>query len=260
MSLTYPTADRASARLTVRDRTDLDRATPEGLALRFIDDATVEIDRPAGAAPGALYEITYTARDPKVSGMGLAAIRDVTAFLRREGGPANPLARDGRSGIDRAIGLGISQSGRALRDFLYFGMNEDEAGRIVFEGMMPVIPGARRSFTNARFAQPGRNPGPQFDRLFPVLGSLHLRGDGGPAERAAGRHAAALPADQHLPRGHAGGFRVRVLGLAREPAGDGRARQPPRHARRRAAYLLSGAPHGNPFDAVARPARPAPCR
>jgi hypothetical protein len=52
---------------------------------------------------------------------------------------------------------------------LYFGMNQDEAGRIVFEGMMPIIPGARRSFTNARFAQPGRNPGPQFDRLFPVL-------------------------------------------------------------------------------------------
>ena len=60
--------------------------------------------------------MTYTARDPKVTGMGLAAIRDVTAFLRREGGPANPLAADGQSGISRAIGLGISQSGRVLRD------------------------------------------------------------------------------------------------------------------------------------------------
>ena len=58
--------------------------------------------------PDALYEMTYTARDPKVTGIGLAAIRDVTAFLRREGGPANPLAADGQSGISRAIGLGIS--------------------------------------------------------------------------------------------------------------------------------------------------------
>jgi Alpha/beta hydrolase domain len=34
---------------------------------------------------------------------------------------------------------------------------------------MPIIPGARRSFTNDRFAEPGRNPGPEFDRLYPVL-------------------------------------------------------------------------------------------
>jgi hypothetical protein len=169
VTLSYPIADHASARLTVRDHADDARATPDGLGLTIIDDNTVEIVRPAGAAPNALYELTYTARDPKVAGMGLAAIRDVTAFLRRDGSDANPLAEGGRSGISRAIGLGISQSGRVLRDVLYFGMNQDEAGRLVFEGMMPVIPGARRSFTNARFAQPGRNPGPQFDRLFPVL-------------------------------------------------------------------------------------------
>ncbi|MBO1080909.1 alpha/beta hydrolase domain-containing protein [Roseomonas haemaphysalidis] len=169
VALSYPIADRGSLRLTVRGHADDTRATPDGLALNVIDDSTVEITRPAGAAPGALYELTYTARDPKVAGMGLAAIRDVTSFLRRDGSDANPLAQGGRSGISRAIGLGISQSGRVLRDVLYVGMNQDEAGRLVFEGMMPVIPGARRSFTNARFAQPGRNPGPQFDRLYPVL-------------------------------------------------------------------------------------------
>jgi hypothetical protein len=102
-----------------------------------------------------------------VTGIGLAAIRDVTAFLRREGGPANPLAADGQSGISRAIGLGISQSGHVLRDVLYYGMNEDEAGRLVFDAIMPIIPGARRSLTNDRFAEPGRNPGPEIDRLYP---------------------------------------------------------------------------------------------
>lgn len=99
-------------------------------------------------------------------GMGLAAMRDVTSYLRHETSPQNPLALDRPV---RAIAFGISQAGRVLRDALYFCMNQDEAGRLVWEGMMPLIPGARRSFTNARFAQPGRNPGPQFDRLFPVL-------------------------------------------------------------------------------------------
>ncbi|HTO59982.1 MAG TPA: alpha/beta hydrolase domain-containing protein [Bradyrhizobium sp.] len=168
-SLSYPVADRASAQLSVHARADDPRQSPPELKFSFIDDTTIEITCPAGVIPDALYELTYTARDPKVIGMGLAAIRDVTAFLRREGGPANPLAADERSGISRAIALGISQSGRVLRDALYYGMNEDEAGRLVFEAMMPIIPGARRSFTNDRFAEPGRNPGPEFDRLYPVL-------------------------------------------------------------------------------------------
>jgi hypothetical protein len=139
------------------------------LSYKFVDPQTVEITPPPDAAATTLYDFSYIARDPKIMGMGLAAIRDVTAFLRRDTSAANPLAADGRSTIHRAIGLGISQSGRVLRDALYYGMNQDEQERIVFEGMMPIIPGARRSFTNARFAQPGRNPGPQFDRLYPVL-------------------------------------------------------------------------------------------
>ena len=169
VSLSYPIADRASVKLTVRNRTDDERQTIDGLSMTVLDDRTIEIARPAGAAPDALYELTYTARDPTVMGMGLGAIRDVTSFLRHDESAQNPLATNKQTGINRALAVGISQSGRVLRDLLYFGMNQDEAGRIVFEGMMPIIPGARRSFTNARFAQPGRNPGPQFDRLFPVL-------------------------------------------------------------------------------------------
>jgi hypothetical protein len=168
-TLSYPVADRASAQLAVHARADDPRQSPPELKFSFIDDTTIEITRPPGLIPDALYELTYTARDPKVTGMGLAAIRDVTAFLRREGGSANPLAANGQSGISRAIGIGISQSGRVLRDALYYGMNEDEAGRPVFEAMMLIIAGARRSFTNDRFAEPGRNPGPEFDRLYPVL-------------------------------------------------------------------------------------------
>ena len=169
VTLSYPAADPAAAKLAMRLTADAPPTTPPGLTYAFENPSAVLITPPADAPATALYDFTYTARDPRISGMGLAAIRDVTAFLRRDTTPANPLAADGRSTIHRAIGIGISQSGRVLRDALYFGMNQDEADRLVFEGMMPIIPGARRSFTNARFAQPGRNAGPQFDRLFPVL-------------------------------------------------------------------------------------------
>jgi hypothetical protein len=91
----------------------------------------------------------------------------VVSFLRNESadasGTANPLA--GR--IDRAIGFGLSQSGRYLHDYLYLGFNSDEAGRTVFEGLMPHISGGKKTFTNYRFSQPGRSPYQHADMLYP---------------------------------------------------------------------------------------------
>ncbi|SFU90830.1 hypothetical protein SAMN02799631_03082 [Methylobacterium sp. 174MFSha1.1] len=168
--LTWPAADLdpGKARLTVRAKPEDPRTTPPDLSFRYLDPKRIEITRPKGFDGSALYELSYTARDPAVMGLGLAAIRDVATFLRHETGDRNPLARDGRSTIDRAVGFGISQAGRVLRDVLYLGLNEDESGRMVFDGMMPHIAGSRRSFTNARFAQPGRNPGPHLDRYYPA--------------------------------------------------------------------------------------------
>lgn len=254
VALSYPAADRASARLTVRARTDEARQSPPDLAFRWIDDGSIEIDRPAGLPAGAIYELTYTARDPKVTGMALAAIRDVSSFLRRETGPANPLAAEGRTGLDRAIGLGISQSGRVLRDFLYFGMNEDEAGRIVFEAAMPIIPGARRSFTNARFAQPGRNPGPQFDRLFPVLGfpfSYEVMDDPVTGRRDGILLRCRLTNTCPLVMQMDSEFEFwgsQASLLVTDP--QGRHVELPPNVR---AYMVAGAPHGNAPNAVARP-------
>jgi hypothetical protein len=168
-TLAYPAADPARAKLSLRASADAPIETPAGLSFRFIDSRTIEITPPAEASTTTLYDFSYDAREPAVTGMGLALLRDVTSFLRHDTTSANPLYVDGRATVQRAIGFGISQSGRVLRDFIYYGMNQDEQGRIVFEGAMPIIPGARRSFTNERFAQPGRNPGPQFDRLYPVL-------------------------------------------------------------------------------------------
>ncbi|MDB5377315.1 MAG: hypothetical protein JWR00_1761 [Rubritepida sp.] len=166
--LTYPAAGEQGATLTVRGRFEDNRQTPAGLSFRFLDPSRIEITRPAGFDAGALYEFTYTAKDPTVQGMAFAAMRDVAAFLTRERGAENPLATNGRVTVNRAILHGVSQSGRFVRDFLYLGFNEDERGRRVYDAMLPHIPGTRRTFTNARFAQPGRNPTPHGDRLYPA--------------------------------------------------------------------------------------------
>ncbi len=166
--LTYSVADPAGAVLTVRPRQEAPRERPADLSFRFLDGDRIEITRPAGVDAGAIYELTYTARDPLVLGMGFAAFRDVGAFLRHDGSGANPMAEAGRSTVAVATAFGVSQSGRFLRDFLHLGFNEDTRGRQVFQGMVPHIAGSRRSFTNARWAQPGRNPSDHTDRLYPA--------------------------------------------------------------------------------------------
>ena len=124
------------------------------------------------------------ARDPAVLGIGYAAVRDVVSFLKHEATPANPLLNDLHPSISRAIGFGVSQSGRFLRDFLYLGFNEDIRGGVVFDGLMPHVAGTRRMATNVRFGQPGRNPrhpqDPDRGQRFPWL--LYL---------ARGRHLSA---------------------------------------------------------------------
>lgn len=166
--LTYPAASDAGATLTVRARFEDPRRTPPDLGFRFLDASSIEITRPAGFDAGALYEFIYPAKDPTVQGAAFAALRDVAAFLRRDGSAANPLTANGRPTVDRAVLHGVSQSGRFVRDYLYLGFNEDERGRQVYDAMLPHIPGTRRTFTNARFAQPGRNPTPHGDRTYPA--------------------------------------------------------------------------------------------
>ncbi|WP_194152371.1 alpha/beta hydrolase domain-containing protein [Muricoccus nepalensis] len=106
-----------------------------------------------GFDPTLLYELTYEVRDPKVLGIGLAAMRDVAAFFRHETaderGTPNPVA--GR--ITHAVAQGISQSGNALKTFLHLGFNRDEAGRRVFDGANPHIAG-RLTAVNVRFGVP----------------------------------------------------------------------------------------------------------
>lgn len=98
-----------------------------------------------GFRPGWIYELVYEAEDPLVLGLGLVAVRDLVSHLRHD--PAQPAGP-----IEYAYGWGRSQTGRAIRDFVYQGFNEDLQGRPVFDGLLPHVSGAGRlgleRFTN----------------------------------------------------------------------------------------------------------------
>jgi hypothetical protein len=105
------------------------------------------------------YVVIYTARDPLVLGIGYAATRDLQSFLRYgerdDAGAPNPLA----GSIKWIISRGDSQSGNFIRSFIHLGFNQDEAGRIVWDGANPHI-AARQLALNFRFAIGGGYAGP----------------------------------------------------------------------------------------------------
>ena len=100
----------------------------------------------AGFKPGWLYELVYTARDPRVSGLGLAGLRDAVSFFRY-GLSGNPAM----GSIDRAYIFGISQSGRLIHHFFYEGLNLDEKNQTVFDGAISHVPGSGKGLFNYRF-------------------------------------------------------------------------------------------------------------
>lgn len=104
-----------------------------------------------GFRPGWIYDLVYTGKNPRVSGLGLAAMRDSVSFLRYaekdEHDTANPLA----GAIERAYVFGISQSGRLTHHFIYDGFNTDPRGQIVFDGALIHVAGGGKGLFNRRF-------------------------------------------------------------------------------------------------------------
>src|SRR5437763_1435757 len=74
-----------------------------------------------GFDPNLLYQIVYTAKDPLVLGIGLAATRDIVSFLRYsekdDTGTPHPVA----GLVKHTIGFGTSQSGNFIKTFLHLG-------------------------------------------------------------------------------------------------------------------------------------------
>jgi hypothetical protein len=173
--LPYPVANTDTARLTVRSR-QADPPTPlTPDDFRWVDSSTIQL-MPFGTAPTPrrIYELTYEATRPTVNGIGFAATRDLVSHLRTQ------------PGIHRTLAIGISLSGRFLRHFLDLGMNRDEAGHRVFDGVLPHISGAGKVFANEAFAMPFRTATQHEDRFYPEIwppfgygpGPSLLHGDG----------------------------------------------------------------------------------
>jgi hypothetical protein len=254
--LAYPVADRDPARasLSVRAREADARRFPADLRWSYRDDRSIAIERPRGFDAGAIYEFIYPARDPRVSGLGFAATRDLVAFLRRErhdaAGNANPPLADGESAMRRAIGFGLSQSGRYLRDFVHEGFNEDEEGRIVLDGVIAHVAGARRTSLMERWSQPGRYSRQHEEHLFP--------GDQFPFTYATTIDARTGRTDAILARCATSGtcprlfhvdsatevWQARSSLIVTDP--EGRPVDPPANVR---VYLLSSTPHGVSYGA-----------
>ena len=107
-----------------------------------------------GFDPKMAYTLSFTAKNPKVLGVGFAATRDLITFLRYgerdAAGNPNPLAGKMRW----AVGRGVSQSGNFLRAFVNLGFNTGEDGLQVFSGINPIV-AMRMNSMSYRFASPG---------------------------------------------------------------------------------------------------------
>ncbi len=142
-------------------------AKPEGGRVTA-DAAYVSLE--GGFQPGLVYEITYTTEGAPVIGLGFLAMRDSVSFLRYASeADGNPEA----GALDRAYSFGRSQTGRYQREFMYLGLNRDEAERVVFDGMLIHTGSSRRGEFNVRFGQPSTNIMRSPSMLFPTQYGEH---------------------------------------------------------------------------------------
>jgi hypothetical protein len=166
-TLTFPanTLDKALARLTVRARLDDTPRTMLASEWEYASSTQIRL-LPAGTRfqQSAIYEFTYTARDPVVSGVGLAASRDWVSFLRHETDLAkNPLAGH----VQHTYSYSISQPSRTLNDFVLFGFNEDLQGQRVLDGILSHTGGGSGDQINYRYGQTGRTERNRQNHLYP---------------------------------------------------------------------------------------------
>ena len=141
---------------------------------------------PEGFKPGKTYQFIYTTVGAPVVGLGLLATRDLVSFLKHgTSGEGNPCA----GALDYAYGFGASQSGRFLRQLLYLGLNRDEGGMTVFDGVNPHIAGGRRGEFNQRFGQPSNTEKRSAGCMFPFTDGAQTDPDTGATDGLLSRLA-----------------------------------------------------------------------
>ncbi len=169
-SLAYPAAmlDKSQATLTVREHLQDAPTVVPANDWEYVNDRTIRL-LPAGTAfrQSAIYEFSYTARDPIVAGVGFAATRDFVSFLRYatadDFGTPNPLAGD----LRYTFSYSLSQPARYINDFQTLGFNADEQNRRVLDGIENWLGGGSGIGLNVRFAQPSRTERNRQNHLYP---------------------------------------------------------------------------------------------
>lgn len=114
----------------------------------------------------AIYELTYTAKDPYVAGVGFAATRDFASFLRNAKadtlGTPNPVAGD----PTRVVSWSLSQPARYMNDFVWLGFNQDVNNKKVFDGVFNWVGAGDGVDLNSRFAHPSPTERNRQDHLY----------------------------------------------------------------------------------------------
>ncbi|MBT5319029.1 MAG: hypothetical protein HOL45_03910 [Chloroflexi bacterium] len=164
--------DEPGATLTVRDMPDLPSETIPRDKWRFgrIDDNGEYVSDPGyvslegGFEKGRLYQVAYTTTGARVLGLGFAALRDCTSWIKHGDSQVdNPLAGH----IEHAFSYGISQTGRLMRTFIYDDLNQDEEGREALDGIISNVAGGMRGEFNQRFGQNSKDRNNMMVHLFP---------------------------------------------------------------------------------------------
>ena len=166
LSYAAATLNKTWAHLTHRVHLDDPPQELPADAWGYNEDGSAISLRDGPFVDGDIYEFAYTARDPTVNGLGLAAVRDLNAWLRNaeadDAGHPNPLAHD----VTRIYTEAVSQPGRMLNDFRHLGFNEAENGGKVFDAMLQWLAAGDGLNLNYRFSQPARTERNRQDHLY----------------------------------------------------------------------------------------------
>jgi hypothetical protein len=171
----YPTSyntnstDTTQATLTVRDHLTDPPVTVSSTGWAWTSSNTIAL-LPANTPfkQSSIYELTFTAKDPVVGGVGFAAFRDFASFLRNAkadtNGTPNPLAN---AAINRLVVWTLSQPARFMNDFIWLGFNQDLQNRQVFDGVFNWVGAGDGIGLNYRFEQSGRTERNRQNHLYP---------------------------------------------------------------------------------------------
>ncbi len=110
-----------------------------------------------GIQPGKIYELIYEVENPKVVGLGFAAVRDILSFFKFENNDAygfsNPLVLENEQGQEFAMKYtyvyGYSQPARFITQMLMQGFHVDETGRMVIDGARMHVGGGGKGGFNS---------------------------------------------------------------------------------------------------------------